>query len=606
MAGNQEQVQQGTGVAAGDSRYFGNKGLFVTCFVALVATSFAFIIRAFVVEAWQVDFALSETQKGQILGAGMWPFGVSIVLFSLIIDRIGYGKSLAFAFACHIVSTLTFLIAGGYWGLYWGSFLNGIAAGTVEAVINPVITTMYPKEKTKRLTLLHAGWSAGFVIAGILMLTVIADASWKVKVMLILIPTLAYGAMLLKCKFPVSERVSAGVPYKEMLAECGAIGALLVFYMIVMEFNNVFRASSFLGLSWAPVYEGAISLPSWPLLAVLVAIIVGFFAYSRSLGRAMYIFLLVIMILLAITELGTDAWIKELMRPAMTKIGLDSGWVLVYTATIMTILRFCIGPVEKRLKPLGVLLVSSLFAVAGLYLLASAQGVFILLWATIYGTGQCYFWPVTQGLVAEQFPKGGALTLNAIGGMGMLGVGIIGTQLLGFWQDSYIDQQMASKDAQAQVRMWTPAEQAKPSIFGGYRGLSQHYVNEVNDLTALYEYRRDQAASADDAMYQTLVRKAYNHLVRAEGDTSERSHEAMAASLEEKGLFIDQARYQELKTYQGEIDALTTAAKRKAMATVAILPLIMALCYIGLIFYFRAKGGYKPVDLAAPQAEEAA
>ena len=74
--------------------------LFAACFVALVATSFAFIIRVMVMGAWQIEFGLSETQKGEIFGAGLWPFGVSIVLFSLIIDRFGYGRSMIFAFLC--------------------------------------------------------------------------------------------------------------------------------------------------------------------------------------------------------------------------------------------------------------------------------------------------------------------------------------------------------------------------------------------------------------------------------------------------------------------------------------------------------------------------
>jgi hypothetical protein len=72
--------------------------LFVACFVAFVATSFAFIIRVMLQEEWQVQFGLSLTQVGEMPGAGLWPFGISIVLFSLIIDRVGYGKSMIFYF----------------------------------------------------------------------------------------------------------------------------------------------------------------------------------------------------------------------------------------------------------------------------------------------------------------------------------------------------------------------------------------------------------------------------------------------------------------------------------------------------------------------------
>ncbi len=64
----------------------------------------------------------------------------------------------------------------------------------------------------------------------------------------------------------------------------------------------------------------------------MAILVIGYFAYTRSLGRGMYILLLGIMIILAITELSTDTWIKELMAPAMSAIKLNAGWVLVYTA----------------------------------------------------------------------------------------------------------------------------------------------------------------------------------------------------------------------------------------------------------------------------------
>lgn len=47
--------------------------LFMACFVALVATSYAFIIRVLCMDQWQIAFGLSETQKGEVFGAGLWP-----------------------------------------------------------------------------------------------------------------------------------------------------------------------------------------------------------------------------------------------------------------------------------------------------------------------------------------------------------------------------------------------------------------------------------------------------------------------------------------------------------------------------------------------------
>ena len=49
----------------------------------------------------------------------------------------------------------------------------------------------------------------------------------------------------------------------------------------------------------------------------------------------------------------------------------------------------------------------------------------ILIAATLYALGKTFFWPTTLGTVSEQSPKGGALTINAIAGVGMLGVGIL-------------------------------------------------------------------------------------------------------------------------------------------------------------------------------------
>src|SRR5215217_587173 len=85
--------------------------LFWCVFIALVTTSFGFIIRAFSIGAWGHDFGLTSTQQGEILGVGVWPFAISIVIFSLIIDKIGYKTALGFAFICHVSSVLLTITA---------------------------------------------------------------------------------------------------------------------------------------------------------------------------------------------------------------------------------------------------------------------------------------------------------------------------------------------------------------------------------------------------------------------------------------------------------------------------------------------------------------
>ena len=89
--------------------------LFSACFVALVATAFSFMLRIFLMDTWADEFGLDNTQKGTIFGAGLWPFGVSIVLFSLVLDRIGYRKAMAFSFICHVgFAVMTIMVTFKY------------------------------------------------------------------------------------------------------------------------------------------------------------------------------------------------------------------------------------------------------------------------------------------------------------------------------------------------------------------------------------------------------------------------------------------------------------------------------------------------------------
>ncbi|HLO80438.1 MAG TPA: MFS transporter [Chitinophagaceae bacterium] len=430
--------------------------LFYACFVALVTTSFGFILRAIILPHWGKEFNLTQTQLGEIAGVGLWPFAISIVLFSLVIDKIGYKTAMAFAFICHVTSAALTIFATGYWMLYLGTFIVALGNGTVEAVVNPVVATMFPKEKTKWLNILHAAWPGGLVLGGIIALLMGEDTSWKFKIALILLPTLAYGVMMFFRKFPINERVKAGVSYKEMLQEVGAIGALIIVSLIIFQLGAVF--------SWSTTFN----------IILILAITVWFGWYTKSLGQPLFIILLLIMIPLATTELGTDSWITDLMTPAMSKLGMQAGWVLVYTSAIMFVLRFFAGPIIHKVSPLGLLAICSSIAAVGLYMLSMSNGTMILVAATVYGLGKTFFWPTMLGVVAERFPKGGALTLNITGGLGMIAAGVIGAGILGFIQDKSVDANILAYDKANNTSIHSSYVTVnKTSVFGDYSALDQ-------------------------------------------------------------------------------------------------------------------------------------
>ncbi len=436
------------------------KSLFWACFIALMATSFGFAIRAMLITEWGEEFNLSKTQMGDILGVGLWPFAISIVIFSLIIDKIGYGKAMIFAFTCHISSLVITLFANGFEMLYIGTLIFALGNGTIEATINPVVVTLFKENKTKWLNALHAGWPGGMVISGIFAMSLGPDVKWQYKIAILLVPMLLYGILMLNKKFPVHERVQAGVSFRDMLGEVGIIGALIIVSLMVSEVGNFFNS------------------PFWLKIVLIVLIVGAFGIYTRKLGQPLFIFLLLIMFPLATTELGTDSWIVNLMSSEMGKMGIQAGWILVYTAAIMTIFRSIAGPLLKIFKPVGLLMMCSVVASLALFSLSIVSGILIFVVATVYGFAKAYFWPTMIGIAGERFPKGGALTLNMITGVGMIGVGIVGAVYLGYIQDTEIDRKVSAFD-QAEYTMlhseYVTIE--KKSIFGKYLSLDSEKLN---------------------------------------------------------------------------------------------------------------------------------
>jgi MFS family permease len=407
--------------------------LFAACILALIATAFGFIVRAMLLNTLGVQFDLSESQKGALQGAGLFPFALSIIFFSLIIDRVGYGRAMTFAWVLHVVSAIITITASSYTALYIGTLLFSLANGTIEAVVNPVTATLYPKNKTPRLIMLHSGWAAGLVLGG-LMAIGLSDLGWRWKIGLFLLPTLVYGLMMLGQKFPVQERVAADVSYADMMKEFGWAGCLIVCIFASYAVNEVCLV---FGSGILPANDSLLVATAYALVPTL------YFAFHfRAFGRPMFIFLLLVMILLATTELGTDSWISSLLTPVLKDFGSNAGnWVLVYTSAVMFGLRFFAGPLAHRLTPIGLLICCSLIAAIGLFSLAHAGTVPVLIVAaaTFYAMGKSFFWPTILGMVSEQFPRGGALTINAIGGMGMISVGVLGGPFLGTLQDASLD-----------------------------------------------------------------------------------------------------------------------------------------------------------------------
>jgi len=102
--------------------------------------------------------------------------------------------------------------------------------------------------------------------------------------------------------------------------------------------------------------------------------------------------------------------------------------------------------------------------------------------ATIYALGKTFFWPTMLGVAAERFPKGGALTLNAIGGMGMLSVGVFGAVFLGNIQDKQIDRELFQQNPAVYAKV---VAEEKTSVFGKYRPLDHDKLGALENSDKL-------------------------------------------------------------------------------------------------------------------------
>jgi len=384
------------------------KQLFYACFLALVTASFAFVFRVMELPAVIDQLGLDKKAFGQIFGASLWPVAITMILFSVVVNKIGFKVSIFIAFALQLASVFLTMFAGSETSLYISSLVAGLGWGVIEAVINPVTAAIYKDSKAKMLNILHAAWPAGIVAGGLLILGT-PGWGWKAHIAFMFLPLLAYGVLFLTVRFPKDEREQANIPIVEMFREFGGLGTFIAITFLTYEIVR---------LAFGETPE----LLTYSLIAGILGGI-AFGVAFKAVGKPLFFFLCLLMIPLATTELGTDAWIKDLMQPVLTNIwSIDAGWAIVFSAFVMMVLRFNAGVLFKYLSPPAVLMMTCLFSAAGLVMLSQANGNLVFVAFLLYAIGQTYLWGTMLGFVSEQFPKGGALTLNMVTATGLLAV----------------------------------------------------------------------------------------------------------------------------------------------------------------------------------------
>ena len=574
-------------------------------FMAILAAGVGFALRGGIFGAWASEYGFTASQLGAIGGAGFTGFCFGIIIGGVIVDKIGYGKLVALALLGHIVSAFVTFGAStpqnAYDFLYWGMFIFAFANGTLEAVANPLVATIFPKQRTHYLNILHASWPLGMVVGALASYALGAnglDLSWKGQLSFYLVPTVAYAVMFMGQTFPKSEAAEKGADLGEMTKDIGILGGAVVCYLLTLFFagalgletitanvigvilliatamvSRLIKKPSLESLAAIAVCalialqaQSALHLSNTAGLAITIALVMGLgLTMGWTFGSILLFVLFITHALVGAVELGTDGWIESITGNLFTA---DQGKALfIWTSAIMFGLRFCAHFIETKLglSPIGILVTSALLAFGGLQLASGMDSFPIALIALgIYALGKTFFWPTMLAVVGDRFPRSGAVAMSIMGGIGMLSAGLIGSPGLGYAKDRFTSESLKN---------------TAPAVYTANKSASESKFLFLAPVTAVDGKKLSEAQEA---------RKAEKEL--AEMNPAEAKAEDLAKA---KKAVAEHPMTAEKKT----IFEASQAGDRATLKADSFLPLTMAAIYLLLLFYFKSIGGYRALKI---------
>lgn len=472
-------------------------------FMAILAAGVGFAIRGGIFDNWGKEYGFTASQLGAIGGAGFSGFCFGIIIGGVIVDKIGYGKLVAVALACHVLSAFVTFGAStpenAYNFLYAGMFIFAFANGTLEAVANPLVATLFPHNRTHYLNILHASWPAGMVLGSVAgwILDDKMQLGWKTQLALYLVPTALYAIMFLGQKFPKSEAAAKGASFVEMFKDVGILGSAVACFLL----SKFFASLPFIVATGHGDLIGNIIGAVLMVLAVVVS--------RFSIGSILLCVLFVTHALVGAVELGTDGWIQNITGNLFTS---EQGkYLFIWTSAIMFGLRFCAHFIERTLKvsPVGLLLICSVIACIGLNLASGMQTFGMALVALgIYAIGKTFFWPTMLAVVGDRFPQTGAVAMSIMGGIGMLSAGLIGGPGLGYGKDRFAGEELQK----ASPALFETYKAAAPSKFLNIEATAAYGL----DGTKLGEAKDSKERTPDQQTVVTADQKGDRHTLKAD------------------------------------------------------------------------------------------
>ncbi|GAA3634784.1 MFS transporter [Flavivirga jejuensis] len=240
--------------------------IFIAACIALVVTAMTFAIRAGILTDLGVQFNLTNSELGWINAMAIGGFPIATILGGLLYNQLGARKLMIMAFVSHLVGLLMTIYAGGFVTLLISSLLIGFANGSVEAACNPMIADMYTNNRTAMLNKFHVWFPGGLAIGALISgLMSYLGLGWQAQIAIMFVPTLIYGFMFFKQKFPESQHIetNTGLNIKSLASP------LFLFIVVCMTLS----ATSELGVQqWVEKILGSTGVNPMLVFAMITTI----------------------------------------------------------------------------------------------------------------------------------------------------------------------------------------------------------------------------------------------------------------------------------------------------------------------------------------------
>lgn len=341
--------------------------IFIAAFVSQFCMGFELLLRLNAANTIKHDFfdasnpLTSGAMIGEIVGVLFLGFAIANLVMAALVDVIGLRRVHIFSLLLHLAGTATIVCArpeadSAFMLLWIGSLMQGLAWGSIEAALNPLVVSIYPTRKVAKLNLFHAAFALGMLLgAPACVLVETLELGWRIQLGLVAIPAVIALLLIAGIKYPPSERVAQGISLKGM--------------------------------------------------------------FQQTFGRTGFYLLLCVMFVSAATEIVPSSWIDLTLTKI---VGIEGFWLVAFIYSVHVVVRSSMGPLHMKLGSSGILFFGSIFALAGLYLLSQASSPAAgIVAALLFGVGTSVMWPTMLATTSERFPGGGALAIGLTASAGM-------------------------------------------------------------------------------------------------------------------------------------------------------------------------------------------